>query len=126
MQCVAVFPTPLLLYYLYISLNLFHTSTINQSFPFVLSQGTDELAASRRRRKLRAPPGTPGTFDGGSVFVRPSAACSEPHIDWSLTRPSLPDTSLAAVAAAHNHHVVAPRRVSTVDYRQLATVGKRG
>ena len=96
----------------------------HQSFPFVLSQGAEELAASRRRRKAFTPFGAPGTFDRGSVFARPVAATSELNIDWSLTRPS-PAGSSSAVAYAPDRQVVAPvRRVAAVDYRQLATVGR--
>ncbi len=99
----------------------------HQSFPFVLSQGAEELAARHRRRKSFAPFGAPGTFDGGSVFARPSVAATAAPIDLdrSSTRLS-PVTSLPAVAFASDRHVGAPvRRGSSVDYRLLATVGRR-
>jgi hypothetical protein len=94
----------------------------HQSFPFVLSQGAEELAAKRRRRKAFTPFGAPGSFDWGS---RPAVALPESHISWSLARPS-PGASSPAVARSHDCQVVVPaRRVTTVDYRQLATVGRR-
>jgi hypothetical protein len=97
----------------------------HQSFPSVLSQGAEELAITRRRRQAFSPFGAPGTFDGGSVFARPVVARSESRIDWSSTRLS-PDAPLPAVANAPDRLVVSPvRRVATVDYRQLATVGRR-
>jgi hypothetical protein len=97
----------------------------HQSFPFVLAQGAEELAAARRRRQAFSPFGAPGTFDGGSVFARPVVARSESRINWSLTRLS-PEAPLPVVASAPDRQVVAPvRRVATVDYRQLATVGRR-
>ncbi len=97
----------------------------HQSFPFVLSQGAEELAASRRRRKAFAPFGAPGTFDGGSVFARPVAAHSESRINWSFPRPNLA-ASTPVAADTHDRPMAAPvRRVASVDYRELATVGRR-
>jgi hypothetical protein len=57
-----------------------------QSFPFVLSQGAEELAASRGTRQAFTPFGAPGNSAGGSVFARPAVALAESHIDWSSAR----------------------------------------
>ena len=101
----------------------FITQLHHASFPFVLSQGDAEVAATRRGRSARLS-WSAGTLNGKTTDAhRPVASFAGPNTHWPIAalHPLIPTPP---VSSSSDSSRAPSRRRTAVDYRSLASVGR--